>query len=186
MLTLPSLLRFLAILVCLGWAFNISAAAAAAVGTVTKVQNQAQIGGTAAAVGTPVNMNDQLLTGAKARMEVTFRDGTVLTLGENAKVRIDRYVYNPGQSTGTLALKTTTGAMRFATGKLNQMRNKDVTVTTPYAALAVRGTEFWMGPIDGHYGALLLKGKVAVRNAGNTVNLSHPNWGTDIYPRRRR
>src|SRR3990170_5055962 len=98
MLTLPSLLRFLAILVCLGWAFNISAAAAAAVGTVTKVQNQAQIGGTAAAVGTPVNMNDRLLTGAKARMEVTFRDGTVLTLGENAKVVVDRYVYNPGQS----------------------------------------------------------------------------------------
>jgi hypothetical protein len=76
--------------------------------------------------------------------------------------------------------------MRFATGKLNQMRNKDVTVTTPYAALAVRGTEFWMGPIDGHYGALLLKGKVAVRSGGSVVNLSHPNWGTDIRPRRRR
>ena len=59
-------------------------------------------------------------------------------------------------------------------------------MTTPYAALAVRGTEFWMGPIDGHYGALLLKGHVAVRSGAGVVNLDKPNWGTDIRPRRRR
>jgi hypothetical protein len=131
-------------------------------------------------------MNDRLRTGANARMEVTFHDGTKLTLGENANVVIDRYVYNPAQSTGALALKSATGAMRFSTGKINQMRNKKVTVTTPYAALAVRGTEFWMGPIDGHYGTLLLKGKVAVRSAGGEVALDRPGWGTDIRPRRRR
>ena len=147
----------------------LSAAAAAPVGKVTKVQNQAQIGGAAAAVGTPVNTNDRLRTGANARLEVTFRDGTKLNLGENANVVVDRYVYNPEQSTGALALETTTGA-----------------VPTPYAALAVRGTEFWMGPIDGHYGALLLKGHVAVRSGAGVVNLDKPNWGTDIRPRRRR
>jgi len=59
-------------------------------------------------------------------------------------------------------------------------------VSTPYAALAVRGTEFWMGPIDGHYGALLLKGKVDVRTGGRTVNLRRPKYGVDIPRRRRR
>ena len=124
MSALPSALRFLAIFVCLASAFTIHAAAAAPVGKVTKVQNQAQIGGAAAAVGTPVNTNDRLRTGANARLEVTFRDGTKLNLGENATVVVDRYVYNPEQSTGALALKTTTGAVRFATGKINQMSKR--------------------------------------------------------------
>jgi hypothetical protein len=36
-------------------------------------------------VGTLVHMNDELRTGPKSRLEVTFRDKTTLTLGENAK-----------------------------------------------------------------------------------------------------
>jgi hypothetical protein len=181
-------LRFLSFLAAFVWliaALNVPAALAAAVGSVTKVQKQAQVGSASATVGTPVQMNDQLLTGPGARMEVTFRDGSVLTLGENAKVVVDRYVYKPDNSTGTMALNSTRGAIRLATGKLNQARDKKITVSTPYAALAVRGTEFWMGPIDGHYGALLLKGKVGVTAQGRTVALSRPGWGTDIRRRRR-
>jgi hypothetical protein len=107
-------------------------------------------------------MGDALQTGANARLEVTFVDQTRLTLGENARVVIDRYVYDPDRSIGEMALKSTRGALRFATGKINQMDQKNVTVSTPAAALAVRGTEFWMGPMDGQYGALLLHGNVKV------------------------
>ena len=60
-------------------------AAAQTVGMVTKVQNQAQVGGQAAVVGSLVGLNDTLQTGANARLQVTFRDNTNLTLGENAK-----------------------------------------------------------------------------------------------------
>ena len=139
-----------------------AAFAAETVGRVTRVENQAQIGGAAAAVGTPVRMDDQLRTGPKARLEVTFRDQTLLTLGENASVVIDRYVFNPGEGTGEMAVNATRGAMRFVTGKIGKLPDHKVTVVTPNAALAVRGTDFWVGPIDGKYGVLLMKGKVLV------------------------
>ena len=132
------------------------------VGTVTRVQQQVEIAGAPAVVGSAVHMQDELRTGDNARLEVTFSDSTKLTLGEHARVVVDRYVFNPDRSIGQLALTSTQGALRFATGKIGQMHDKTVTVNTPMAALAVRGTEFWMGPIDGHYGALLLKGKVTV------------------------
>ena len=154
------LIRFLAF--GLFVALALDAAAAETVGKVTKVENQAQIGGATAVVGTPVQMNDELRTGAKARLEVTFRDQTLLTLGENARVKVDRYVYNPSQGTGQMAVKATQGAMRFVTGKIGKMKDHNVTVITPQAALAVRGTDFWVGPIDGQYGVLLMKGNVRV------------------------
>jgi hypothetical protein len=156
---------------------------AAAVGTVTKVQNEAQIGAATAVVGAPVQMNDRLRTGANARLQVTFHDNSSLTLGENANVVVDRFVFNPDKSSAEVVLKATQGALRFAGGKIEEMHHKDIVVKTPYAALAVRGTHFWAGHIDGQYGVLLLNGKLSVSNRAGAVVLSQPGWGTDIGQR---
>jgi hypothetical protein len=184
MSAMPSLLRFLVILLFLALTFN--ARADPAVGMVTKVQNQAQIGTTTAVVGTPVHMSDSLRTGANGRMSVTFRDKTVLTLGENARVVIDRYVFNPDESAHEVVLNATRGALRFAGGRLTELSKPKITVNTPVAAVAVRGTEFWVGSIDGQYGVLLLNGRVGVSNQAGAVELSHPGWGTDLGRRRER
>jgi len=108
----------------------------------------------------------------------------VLTLGENAEVVVDRYVYNPSTSTGVLALNSANGALRFVTGKIGHMRNKDVTVKTPQAALAVRGTDFWAGFVPGEltYGVLLLEGRVDVSNSNGASTISDPNYGVDFVP----
>ena len=90
----PFLLRFLA-LAFVACSAPISAQAELAVGAVSKVQGQAQIGASSAVVGTPVHMDDRLRTGANARLQVTFNDDSSLTLGENANVVIDRFVVQP-------------------------------------------------------------------------------------------
>ncbi len=163
----------------------IETASAAPVGKVSKVQKQAQVGSRTATTGTSVHMNDRLRTGPGARMQVTFIDGTQLTLGENATVVIDNYVFNPSKGAGKMALSSTQGAFRFATGRLNQMKDRDVKVNTPQGALAVRGTDFWSGPIDGHYGTYVVKGKVGVRSRGRSATLSR-GQGVDYRRRSRR
>ena len=172
--------------ICLCFGSTLAADAAESVGVVAKVVNQARIGGAAAVAGAPIRMGDRLSTGANARLQVTFRDNSVLTLGEQANVVVDRYVFDPEQSKGEILLKSTQGALRFAGGKLKQMSDKKIGVTTPVAALAVRGTEFWAGPIDGQYGVLLLTGKVDVSNRAGAVRLSSPGMGTDIPLHQRR
>ncbi len=166
---------------------TLGARAESTVGVVSKVQNAAQIGATTAIVGAPVHMNDRLRTGANARLEVTFNDKSSLTLGENANVVIDRYVFNPNKSSAQVVLNATQGAFRFAGGKIEQMNHKNIVVNTPNAALAVRGTHFWAGPIDGKYGVLLLNGRVGVSNRAGAVTLARPGMGTDIpLPRKAR
>jgi hypothetical protein len=64
------------------------------------------------------------------------------------------------------------------------MQEKKVVVNTPSAALAVRGTHFWAGPIDGQYGVLLLQGRLNVSNQRGAVTLSRSGQGTDIPLRR--
>lgn len=162
--------------------FSEPAIAATAVGKVTRVQKQAQVGPTPAAVGTPVHMTDELRTGPEARLEVTFSDGSVLTLGEHATVVVDRYVFNPEQGAGEVALTTTRAAFRFTTGKLKTLPDKSITVNTPVAALAVRGTDFWAGIVDYQYGVLLLQGKLNVSNSAGSQDITRPNYGIDFPP----
>jgi hypothetical protein len=185
---LPFLLRLIAIVLFL--ASTVSARAAddpTSVGSVNEVENEAQIvsgSGTATVVvGAPVHMKDELRTGAEGYLQVTFRDNTVLTLGENASVVINRYVFNPTQGIGEAALQVTQGAFRFATGQLKTLPDKKITVSTPVADIGVRGTEFWGGPSDGQYGVLLLEGEVSVSNQAGVVTLSKPGQGTEIHSR---
>ena len=136
----------------------------------TKVVSPAQVENEPAAVGTLAHMNDELRTGAKARLQVSFRDSTELTLGENATVVVDRFVFDPDEGTGEALLKTGVGAFRLATGKISELKNKKITVSTPFATLGVRGTDFWWGPIDGRFGVLLLtESKLEVRNDAGAV-----------------
>jgi hypothetical protein len=151
---------------------------------VDKVENAVQIvsgaGATGAVIGAQLHMQDELRTGANARLKVTLRDGTVLTLGENAVVVIDRYVFDPDRGVGEALLTTTEGAFRFVTGRIKQLKDKTITVSTPVAQLGVRGTEFWGGPIDKTYGVLLLDGEITVSNQAGSVTLSTPGQGTDL------
>ena len=74
------LLVFVAVSTLGGVAASVDARAQATVGMVTKVENQAQVGTEAAAVGTLVHMNDSPRAGAKSRLQVTFRDKTEFKL----------------------------------------------------------------------------------------------------------
>ena len=76
-------------------------------------------------------MDDRLRTGANARLQVTFHDKSSLTLGENANVVIDRFVFDPNKSSANVVLNATQGALRFAGGKIEQMRQKNIVVNTP-------------------------------------------------------
>ena len=155
-----------------------------AVGSISDVEGAAEIvssGQSAgAADGAAVHMNDELKTGADGHLQVTFRDDTVLTLGEDARVVIDRYVFDPDQGVGDVLLTTTQGAFRFATGRLKDLSSKDITVATPVAEIGIRGTEFWGGPVDGEYSVLLLAGEIDVKNQAGTVRLNRPGLATVI------
>jgi hypothetical protein len=151
---------------------------------VTKVENIAEIasaaGTTTATVGMPIHAADELRTQDDARLQVTFDDGTVLTLGANASVTVNAYVYAPDRDAGEALLRTTRGAFRFVTGKIGKLKAKSVVVSTPVATIGVRGTEFWGGPIDEKYGVLLFEGKVEVANAAGSVTLAARGQGTNI------
>ncbi len=151
------------------------------VGKIEKVKNEATARPSASdparplTPGDPVFRNEMVKTGAQARAEVRLADETSLVLGEKAEVRLDEFVYDKD---GSATINLVTGAMRFVSGA-NGHPGK-LMIKTAVATIGVRGTDFWVGPIDGVYGVLLLTGNIEVSNAGGSVTLDTPRTGTLI------
>jgi hypothetical protein len=155
-----------------------------AIGTVSRIQGEAsgtRSGATRVlALNTSVVLNETVSTGTAARLEVTFKDNTRLALGENAKLTLDRYVFNPAAGRGTIRFRVV-GAFRFLSGQVSKLTRSDVSVTTPVATVGIRGTEFWGGPIDDQaLGVFLIEGAVRVSNAAGARILNRPGQGTNI------
>ena len=134
----------------------------------------------ALSLNTSVFPNEDVSTGAAGRVEIIFTDDTRLTLGEKAKLTLDRYVFNPAAGSGTIRFRLV-GALRFLSGQVSKLRTSVVSITTPVAAVGIRGTEFWAGPIDNQaLGVFLIEGAVSVSNAAGERILGQPGQGTNI------
>jgi hypothetical protein len=152
------------------------------VGVVERVQQRAEAvyaGQTRRlASASSVFYQDLLRTGRAARLRATLADGSAITMGENAELAIDEFVYDPEGST-EITLNALKGALLFISDKLRGGDDRSVHVRTPVAILGVRGTEFWVGPIDGATGVLVIDGEVVVGSANGMVTLG-PGDGTMI------
>ena len=85
-----------------------------------------------------VYMNEVIETDAESAVVVQFADGSKLTIGENAKVVIDRYVYDPAGSNSEQVVTLTKGAFRFLSGSIPKEKVK---LQTPTVTIGIRGTE---------------------------------------------
>jgi hypothetical protein len=171
----------LAIALCGGLTATVAIAQSDSVGSVSQLKGTAsgEKGGTIEPLdlGTSVFMDEVLATGTASRLAIAFVDETQLTLGEKAKVRVDRFVYGGGHT--QMIKVAAVGALRFISAR-TKPAGTQVVVATPVAEIGIRGTDFWTGPIDGQFGVLLLEGAVIVSNPAGTVELDQPGEGTNI------
>jgi hypothetical protein len=117
------------------------AAAQQAIGSAATTQNQVtrELSGAAAplSVGDSVYRNEVVRTGTDSLAKLIFLDSTNLAVGPTSRVVLDRFVYEGDQSTGKVAVGLAKGLFRFTTGNLDK---KAYTISTPTAAIGVRGT----------------------------------------------
>ncbi len=89
------------------------------------------------AVRQRVALADLIQTGKSSQMQILLLDRSTFSIGANARLRIDRFVYDParGRNVGGTVLR---GAFRFMSGQPN--RQTGSTIATPVATIGIRGT----------------------------------------------
>ena len=93
-----------------------------------------------AKAGDAVFASDALRTAADGAVGVTLKDDTRLSLGPSSEVRIDRYVYAPGEGGLGMVLKFVRGAAVYVSGRIAKLAPDSIRLETPSAIVGVRGT----------------------------------------------
>ncbi len=129
----------------------------------------------------PVYVGDELITGKHARLHLSMRDNTQLTLGENTQFSINHYTYTAEQHGGA-DLELVRGVFRAVTGLIGKLNPAGFSVTTPAATIGIRGTDFWGGyHFSDALDVALLNGKgIDIENAQGKVAINQPNYGSTI------
>jgi ferric-dicitrate binding protein FerR (iron transport regulator) len=119
-----------------------------------------------------VFIGDVVCTGQESRMGLKLGTRTQVSLGPEARLKLDRFLVEAG---GTLVLER--GALRA--NYEPDKSGKPLTVRSPYALLAVRGTRFFAGPSNGVFGVFVERGVVVVSGGGKTVTVT-AGRGTNV------
>jgi hypothetical protein len=94
----------------------------------------------AAKAGEAIFATDALRTGADGAVGVTLKDDTRLSLGPASEVRIDRYVYAPGEGGLGMVLKFVRGVAVYVSGRMAKLAPDSIRLEAPSAIVGVRGT----------------------------------------------
>src|SRR5271166_3445351 len=143
-----------------------------AIGSATTAQNQVtrELGGASSplTVGESVFRNDAVKTGPDSLAKLVFLDSTNLAVGPTSRVVLDRFAYEGDPSAEKVAVGLAKGVFRFTTGGLDK---KAYTITTPTAAIGVRGTMLDIDVRSADTRVTLVDGRALVCPRRNGVSL---------------
>ena len=126
--------------------FGVAVAAAQDAGQIKTSKGAAQIERSGqklpATVGQVVQQGDVVTTGADGSVGITFRDNSLVSIGPDSVLAIDRFVFDSTTHQGNFDASLKQGTLAVVSGKLAKQSPEAMTVKTPAAILGVRGTEF--------------------------------------------
>jgi hypothetical protein len=87
-----------------------------------------------------IGLNDEVQTAASSQLQILLLDRSVFTVGANARLTIDRFVFDPRRNRRTVSASVTRGAFRFMSGRQLGLSANPVSIRTPVATIGIRGT----------------------------------------------
>ena len=134
-----------------------------------------------------IQSNDEAVT-TNGRMAITFLDDSTVKLTEHSQLLIDEYIYDPDPSKSKMALTFGLGTARFITGNLGRIDKQNISLKTPTANIAIRGTDF-TATVDELGKSLIIllpdayglsSGEIEVVTAMGSVLLNKPFQATTV------
>lgn len=121
-------------------------AAPESAGTIKQVEGTAWVERTGcrlpAAAGMALYPEDHIRTGKDTTASFFLRDNTLITLGADTLVSLDRFEFDPAAGKFDLLLGMFRGKFAYISGLMSKLAPEKVVVKTPTATIGIRGTKF--------------------------------------------
>jgi len=81
-------------------------------------------------------------TGDKSGVTMIFKDNSVLVLGSNSILILDKYIFAMKEKSYKFELTLNKGSVSFESGKIGELSPENFIFKTPEATVGIRGTKF--------------------------------------------
>lgn len=95
-----------------------------------------------ASIGMRLQEGDVIVTGRDGSVGVTFNDDSLLSVGPDSVLAIDRFAFDSTTHAGRFDTSLRQGTLSAVSGKIAKQSPDAMKVRTPSTILGVRGTEF--------------------------------------------
>ena len=92
--------------------------------------------------GTTLFISNRLVSAPGASAGITFKDGTLLTLGPATELLVRDYAFEPRQARYAFSVYLAQGTAVYSSGRIGKLAPESVQVDAPQSFVAVRGTRF--------------------------------------------
>jgi len=135
-------------------------------------------------IGNDVFKDERITTDAGGRAQLLFLDQSAITVGPNAELTIDRFVYDEKSKLGTLAVQASRGVLRFVGGDIS--KQQEVLIRTPTSLIGIRGG-ISLVQVDQQGGtqAIFMFGTqmtVSAAQGGQTQTVIRPGFSVTVAP----
>lgn len=139
-----------------------------AIAKITGLTGQASIerssGSIPATLGLALESKDTIATEHNAKVQLTFADNTIITVGKQSRFSVEEYLYDNTQDS-TAKFNMMSGTIRAMSGKIGKIAPDKFSVKTKTATIGIRGTDFivFTSP-EGDISIFCMQGAITVRS----------------------
>lgn len=163
---------------------SVSTAAPLAVGEIAAIRGKAEAVG-AGKVKRDISLksmifsDDTLMTGHQARLQVMFRDSSIISMGPDSEIVIEKYSLN--SHGGEMKTRIKEGAFHIMGGSIAKDSPDSFVTETPVATIGIRGSMFALNLREDRLSVVFLGGKgIDVFNSSGSVAITNPGFGTIV------
>ena len=95
-------------------------------------------------LGQQIQDKDIVMTKENSSIGMILDDGTVISLGANSILSINKYIFRPSKNEFSFDVDMSKGLATFESGKMGKLSPESVKFRIPEGTIGIRGTKFYV------------------------------------------
>jgi len=126
-------------------------------------------------------VGDTLKTGKRSRLQLMFKDDTIISLASDSELKIAAYGWNPEKSDGKILTEVKEGAFRIMGGLISKEAPDKFKTKTPAAVIGIRGSMYAGTVRSGKLSVVFEGGRgISLQNGAGQVLITRPGYGSHV------
>lgn len=115
--------------------------------------------------------SDTIKTSKNSKIQLLFKDNTIITIGKNALFKVKEYKFNEKKKIATAKFSLLKGTFRTITGKIGKLSPKSFKLNTKSASIGIRGTQILVDIQDKNENIYCTQGQIKVSSLTNSSSI---------------